>query len=73
MPKRCVAVNCTNHNFMTEKSRYFIYFLTKKDIVNVGKSGFKSAKEKMLMEASGKQKEDMFTYAQSILLQICLI
>ena len=58
---------------MTEKNRYFIYFLTKKDIVNVGKSGFKSAKEKMLTEASGEQKEDMFTYAQSILLQICLI
>ena len=27
----------------------------------------------MLMEASGKQKEDMFTYAQSILLQVCLV
>ena len=45
----------------------------KKDIVKVGKSGFKPAKEKMLMEASGNQKEHMFTYAQIILLQLCLI
>ena len=27
----------------------------------------------MLMEASENQKEDMFTYAQNILLQVCLI
>ena len=73
MPKSCVAVNCTNHNFMTKKSWHFIYFRTKKDIVNVGKSVFNPAKEKMLMEASGNQKEDMFIYAQSILLQVCLI
>ena len=45
----------------------------KKDIVKVGKSGFKPAKEKMLMEASGNEKEHMFTYAQIILLQLCLI
>ena len=71
--RSCVAVNCTNHNFMTEKSWHFIYFQTKKDIVTIGNSGFKPAKEKMLMEASGNQKEDLFTYAQIILLQLCLI
>ena len=58
---------------MTKKSWHFIYFLTKKDIVNVGKNGFKPAKEKTLMEASGNQKKDMFAYAQSILLRVCLI
>ena len=41
--------------------------------MKVGKSGFKPAKEKMLMEASENQKEHMFTYAQIILLQLCLI
>ena len=72
MPKICVAVNCTNDNFMTEKKLTFHIF-PNKDIVNVGKSGFKPANEKMLMEASGNQKEDLLTYAQNILLQVCLI
>ena len=58
---------------MTKKKLTFHNFPTEKDIANVGKSGLKPVKEKMLMEASGKQKEDMFTYAQNILLQVCLI
>ena len=40
-----------------------MYFPTKKDIMNIRKSEFKAAKEKMPKEASGNQKENMFTYA----------
>ena len=40
--------------------------------MNVGKVG-SSQQKTMLMEASGRQNEDIFTYARNILLQICLI
>ena len=55
---------------MTKKSWHFIYFPTQKDIVNVEKSGLTPAKEKMLIEASGNKKEDIFTYGQNILLSM---
>ena len=58
---------------MTEKKLTFHIFPNKERYRELGKSGFKPAKQTMLMEANGNQKEDMFTYAQSILLQVCLI
>ena len=60
--KRWVAVNCFNHNFMIKKSWHFIYFLTKKCIMNVAKNGFKPSKG-----GYGR-----YIYARNNLWQVCL-